>query len=490
MTANPTLTLSLLAAGALALSGAGAAQAQAGYGQSVPYGSFTTSCRDVEVQPGGYVSAVCRADGGWRWSAIRYVDCRGDLSNRDGVLSCWGASATTGPFYPDEAAAYPAEPAYPPPADAGPGDVLGALLGALFGEVFGDDRSLDDDWARGRRPLNERRGALEARIDAGVRDGSISYAEASRLRADFDALVRLEARYAADGRITAEERDDLGSRYRILSRRVDAARDDRGWDDDDRDWDDGYWRPIRDRRAEFDARVEAAVRDRALGWSEARRLDAEFEALVRQETSYARGGLDRSERAALERSWDALMARIPGSAWVDPYGPYDPYGGGWIPMSARQAEFEARVDAAVRARAIDWSEATRLREDFRALVRREAEFQRDGLSASERTDLAARYAELQRRLGDQGVYPPSDDPYGRPQAWSEEARRIEARIVAAERAGTLDRGEAVRLRAELDAVVRLEADYARNGLTTAERDDLRRRYAAIEARLRSPWPFW
>ena len=125
-------TLSAVAAGALALSAAGAAQAQTPYTsyQSGPAG-VPSSCRNVEQLPNGYVSAECRTEGGFRWSSIRSVDCRSAITNRDGVLSCSGASATVGPLYPEDP--YDAGQGYGSPAQNQPGDVFGALLGALFG---------------------------------------------------------------------------------------------------------------------------------------------------------------------------------------------------------------------------------------------------------------------------------------------------------------------------------------------------------------------
>ena len=102
----------------------------------------------------------------------------------------------------------------------------------MFGNAFGNDQQIEDDYNQGRRPLAERREALEARIDAGVRDGSISRTEATRLRSEYNALVQLETRYAADGRLTTQERTDLRTRYNALSQRVGDARDDDGYDDD------------------------------------------------------------------------------------------------------------------------------------------------------------------------------------------------------------------------------------------------------------------
>ena len=350
-----THTLSALAAGALALSAA-AAEAQTPYTsyQSAP--AIPSSCRNVEQLANGYVSAECRTEGGFRWSSIRSVDCRSAITNRDGVLSCSGAAATVGPLYPDDA--YDSGQGYGPPAQDGPGDVFGALLGALFGVPVADqDRALDEDWSRGRRPLYQRRADLDARINAGVRDGSISRYEADRLRADYDALVRLETRYAADGRMTTAERQDLRNRYRILSQRV---------GDERRDDDMGYgdWRPLDEQRAAFFARVDLAERDRRLTRTEGNRLRADFDALVRLESDYRRDGFSAREQQDLTDRLADLDRRVGDVAWDDGYG-YDP----------RAAEIEARIVAGERSGRISRSEAARLRDELRDLTRRWAELE-------------------------------------------------------------------------------------------------------------------
>lgn len=354
-----THTLSALAAGALALSAAGAAQAQ------TPYTSYQSgqagvpsSCRNVEQLANGYVSAECQTEGGFRWSSIRSVDCRSAITNRDGVLSCSGAAATVGPLYPDDS--YGSGQSYGQPSmQDGPGGVFGAILGALFGGQGAqpDDEVLDEDWSRGRRPLYQRRADLDARIDAGVRAGSISRTEASRLRGDYEVLVQLETRYAADGRMTTTERRDLRDRYRALAERV---------GDERRDDDLGYgdWRPLDEQRAAFFARVDVGVRDRALTRSEGTRLRADFDALVRLESDYRRDGLSAREQEDLTVRLADLDRRVGDVAYDGGYG-YD----------SRAAEIEARIVAGERSGQISRSEAARLRDELRDLTRRWADLE-------------------------------------------------------------------------------------------------------------------
>jgi hypothetical protein len=126
-------------------------------------------------------------------------------------------------------------------------DTLGAVLGALFGT---GGSALDTAWARGQRPLNDGRSQFTARIDADVRTGALDRSSASRLGAEYDALVALETRYGADRRFTPTETAELNSRYDALSASLEAG----GYADDL-----GGYQSVADGRADFDARVNAAV---------------------------------------------------------------------------------------------------------------------------------------------------------------------------------------------------------------------------------------
>jgi hypothetical protein len=351
-----THTLSALAAGALLLSAAGAAQAQTPY---TAYNSqardLPNSCRNVQQLANGYVSAECQADGGWRWSSLRPVDCRSSIANRDGVLSCTGARATVGALYPDNGGGYDGQSTVPTQQ---PGGIIGALFGAVFGDAFGNDRQVEQDYDQGRRPLAERREALEARIDAGIRDGSLSRTEASRLASEYNALVQLEARYAADGRLTIQERTDLRTRYRALSQRVGDERNDGGYDD-------GYgWRSLSDQRAAFNARIDVALNDRRISRTEASRLRSDFDALVRVETSYQRDGLSDREREDLTRRLADLDRRLGDVAYDGGYG-----------QDGRAVALEARITAGERSGQISRTEAARLRDELRDLTRRWADLE-------------------------------------------------------------------------------------------------------------------
>lgn len=237
------------------------------------------------------------------------------------------------------------------------GQVLEAILGTLFGQ---GQTSLDSEWSRGRRPLYNQRAQFETRLDAGVRDGSLSYNQSMRLRADYGDLVALETRYAADGRFTTAERSELTNRYRDLTRRLDSE------DYDDNDGDYGRWDRLADQTGAFDARVAAALRARDITRTESTRLRSDFQALVRLEAQYERDGLSDRERQDLEARYADLNRRV-----GDDYVPGN--GGGYGDPHAMQ--IEARIAAGLRDGSISRAEGARLREELRDLTRRWADLE-------------------------------------------------------------------------------------------------------------------
>lgn len=84
-----------------------------------------------------------------------------------------------------------------------------------------DRQDRGDSWQN----INQRQRALDARIDAGVRDGSLSRREATRLRAEFQQIARLETTYRRNG-LSWQERQDLDRRFDRLSAQVRAERGD------------------------------------------------------------------------------------------------------------------------------------------------------------------------------------------------------------------------------------------------------------------------
>lgn len=265
--------------------------------------------------------------------------------------------------------------------------VLGAILGALFGN--NGQQTLDDQWRRGGRPLYNGRAQFETRLDAGVRDRSLSYEESSRLRADYADLVTLETRYYSDRQFSTSERADLTERYRLLSQRVETG----GYDDDyDDDYDDGYggYATIGEGRVAFDARVDAALRARNISRTEATRLKADYATLVRLETSYQRNGIDSRERADLESQLRVLNERVGDD--------YDNGGGNYGNYRSQIARIEAAISQGERSGQINRNEGERLRTELGDLTRLEAAYSPSGYNADESAYLTRRFGELDARV--------------------------------------------------------------------------------------------
>jgi len=381
------------AAGAFATSGV---PAQAQY-RMPPAQSLSGTCERIESLQSGYVTAVCRDDRGqFRWSSIYYPYCRTDLSNRDGILSCAGATASGGAYVQSQSQ-----------TQISPvGAILGAIAGAVqggnnygspysagaqyptwgqagYGDPRYDPRFGNQGWGNGWQgrwvPISRRGAWITQRLTNGERQGTIMRAERMSLQREFNNLVALETRYSRNG-LSSQERIYLDRRFDQLGIRV--TRENRDGDTS--------WANINSRQTSLEARVDAGLRDRSLTAREAARLRSEFNALARLEANYRQGGLTSNERADLDRRFDQLSARIQSNRADDQTG--------WTNINARQANLDARIDAGVRTRTLTPSEAASLRSDFNALVRLEANYRQGGLTNSERTDLDRRFDRLSARI--------------------------------------------------------------------------------------------
>ena len=88
-----------------------------------------------------------------------------------------------------------------------------------------DNRGYSQNYG-GWQSINVRQANLDRRIDQGVRNGQLSRREATRVRSEFNALLRLEAGYRRGG-LTAWERSDLDRRFDRLSASIREERRDR-----------------------------------------------------------------------------------------------------------------------------------------------------------------------------------------------------------------------------------------------------------------------
>jgi opacity protein-like surface antigen len=267
-------------------------------------------------------------------------------------------------------------------------DILGQLLSAVFGtSPQASEQVLESDWDQGRRPFEQRRETLETRIDAAVRDGSLSRREAEQIRVEYDEIVRLEAQYSADGSVSQQQRSDLRMRYRALAQRVGGqgsgeAYGQTGYRDGAR------WMPLASRGGEFEQRVTAGLRNRDLTQAEAIRLRADWRSLAQVEAGYQRGGIDSREQADLWSRYNAIDSRLGGRA-----------GFGGDRNVGRWSQLETRLATAEQNRRITRNEAVQVRAQLSDLARLDAAYATGGYSAEQQSYLSRRYGELDQMLG-------------------------------------------------------------------------------------------
>ena len=292
------------------------------------------------------------------------------------ALAAAGTATAQTPYYPGQGQTQTQTQTQPNSGQ----DVLGAIIGALFGNSGG--QSLDEEWRRGRRPLINGQAQFQTRLDAAVRDRTLSSRDAADFRADYDALVRLETSYYADRSFSSQERNDLSARYTDLARRYETAGTGGGYEDE--------WRSLADGRVAFDARVDASLRARDISRAESTRLKTDYAALVRLETTYQRDGFTAREQADLQSQLDALNERVGDD--------YDGGYGGPVDNRTRIAQIETAIAAGERSGAINRNEGERLRTELGDLTRLDAAYAPGGLNADESAYLSRRLGELDMRV--------------------------------------------------------------------------------------------
>jgi hypothetical protein len=163
----------------------------------------------------------------------------------------------------------------------------------------------------GWQSINGRQAQLDARIDQGIRNGTLTRAEAQRLRGEFNGIANLEARYRQTGGLDPRERADLDRRFDVLSAQVRIERADNQGRGQGRGQGVGQGN-INARQAQLDRRIDRGVRTGSLNRTEAARIRAESRNIAVLETRYRNtgGGLDMRERVDLDRRFDALESRL------------------------------------------------------------------------------------------------------------------------------------------------------------------------------------
>ncbi|TFW12328.1 hypothetical protein EGY25_09905 [Brevundimonas intermedia] len=232
-------------------------------------------------------------------------------------------------------------------------------------------------------------------------------------------------------------------------------------------------RPLRDGQSQFSTQVDASLRAGSVSSSAATRLRSDYTALVELETRYAADGINTQERADLNARYTALTQTLQSGA--SGYEETDTVAQGRV-------AFNARVDAAVTARRLTRTEATRLKTDYQALIQIETRYNADGtINATERADLDARLDALDLRVGDgpTGTTPPAANLTARARLTN-----LETTLTASERSGAVTRSEAADVRVEAGDLARLDAAYTRTSPSADDTAYLSRRIGELEARAR------
>lgn len=232
--------------------------------------------------------------------------------------------------------------------------------------------------------------------------------------------------------------------------------------------------PLLTQQSQFNSRVDADIRSRALDQATGLRLKRDYAALVELETRY---GADRrftdQERAELTNRYGALTQALADGQYSD--GGYNDGGYNTAMVADGRVAFDRRVDAAVAARRLPRTEGTRLKYDYAQLVQIEQGYLRDGqLTTNEKADLDARLDQLDARVGDVG--------YGNGTVQTPRAR-LDNVLRALPYSG-LSASAQAQLRVEHEDLNRLAAAYERVSPTAEERAYLDRRIGQLETTAR------
>lgn len=152
-----------------------------------------------------------------------------------------------------------------------------------------------DGGTAGSAAVADGRREFDSRVDAAVSARRLSRTEGTRLKADYAALVTVEAGYLRDGSISSRERDDLDARLDALDARV----GDVGY---------GGGAAVQTPRVRLDA-IARALPSSGLSSSAQAQLRVEHEDLMRLDAAYARFSASADDRAYLDRRIADLETR-------------------------------------------------------------------------------------------------------------------------------------------------------------------------------------
>ncbi len=260
------------AAAATAVTGIGLTFSSPAFAQA---GSYQRSCRTSNSANGALTAECADAQGRYHSSTLNVGQCRGDISNQNGMLSCPGAQASGGQVVQGgqpqgnrgqsqgnggqgysqgrndqgrygQGGSDRGDEHRDDRGNAAAAFLGGVLGGALAGNggvvaappppppAYGDPRYGDPryDWryqqggfGYGHRPgewipIGQRADWLNRQIDSLVRNGRIDYRDASDYRHQLDRIQNRERDMMRDGRLGQRERDELDHRFSDLTEEI------------------------------------------------------------------------------------------------------------------------------------------------------------------------------------------------------------------------------------------------------------------------------
>ena len=145
--------------------------------------------------------------------------------------------------------------------------------------------------------LSTRNADFELRIATGLRNRSLTQAEARRLRSDWRSLAQLEANYQRGG-FDAREQADLWSRLNAIDSRLGGGF---GNDGNIARW------------SQLESRLATSERNGRISRNDAVQIRAQLSDLMRLDTAYAPGGYNADERTYLTRRYGELDQMLSNS---------------------------------------------------------------------------------------------------------------------------------------------------------------------------------
>lgn len=148
------------------------------------------------------------------------------------------------------------------------------------------DYQEDGQW----QTLSTRNADFERRISTGLRNRTVTQAEARRLRSDWRLLAQLEASYQRGG-FDAREQADLWSRFNAIDSRLGGGF---GYDGNSARW------------SQLESRLATSERNGRISRNDAVQIRAQLSDLMRLDVAYASGGYNADERTYLTRRYGEL----------------------------------------------------------------------------------------------------------------------------------------------------------------------------------------